>query len=78
MSATAKLEDRHIERLWRQIRAKDTPQTVVRETSPRRFFLIDAQSPRVDALLNCPEWSRRVVGTFYPDVEIDVLCEEVG
>jgi hypothetical protein len=78
LNAPAKLEDRHIERLWRQICAKDTPQTVVRETSPRRFFLIDAQSPRVDALLNCPEWSRRVVGTFYPDVEIDVLCEEVG
>ncbi|MBK7357546.1 hypothetical protein [Propionivibrio sp.] len=46
------------------------------ESAP--IFLIDAQSPRVDALLNSPEWSRRVVGTFYPDVEIDVLCEEVG
>ena len=31
MIAQAKLEDRHIERLWRQIRAKDVSQTVVRE-----------------------------------------------
>ena len=62
--AQAKLEDRHIERLWRQIRAKDVSQTVVREASHHRFFLIDSDSPRVEALLASPAWAKRIVGTF--------------
>ena len=78
MSAPAKLEDRHVERLWRQIRAKDVSQTVVREASHHRFFLIDVDSPRVEALLASPAWSRRIVGTFSPDVDFEVLCEEVA
>ena len=78
MNAPAKLEDRHIERLWRQIRAKLVPQTVVREKSHHRFFLIDSDSPRVEALLASPAWAKRIVGTFSPDVDYEVLCEEVG
>jgi len=76
--AQAKLEDRHIERLWRQIRAKRVPQTVVREKNHHRFFLIDSDSPRVEALLASPAWAKRIVGTFSPDAEYEVLCEEVG
>ena len=78
MNAPAKLEDRHIERLWRQICAKRVPQTVVREKSHHRFFLIDSDSPRVEALLASPAWAPRVVGTFSPYVDFAVLCEEVG
>ncbi|MBK8746101.1 hypothetical protein [Propionivibrio sp.] len=78
MNAPAKLEDRHIERLWRQICAKLVPQTVVRENSHHRFFLIDSTGPRVEALLASPAWAKRIVGTFSPDVGYEVLCEEVG
>ena len=78
MIAPEKLEDRHVERLWRQIRAKRVSQTVVREASHHRFFLIDSDSPRVEALLASPAWAKRIVGTFSPDVEYEVLCEEVG
>ena len=78
MNAPAKLEDRHIERLWRQIRAKQVPQTVVRKASNHRFLLIDADSPRVEALLASPQWASCVVGTFSPDVDFAVLCEELG
>ena len=51
---------------------------VVREASHHRFFLIDSDSPRVEALLASPAWAKRVVGTFSPDVDFEVLCEEVG
>lgn len=79
MNAPAKLEDRHIERLWRQIRAKRVPQMVVRKPSNHHFLLIDVvDSLRVEALLASPAWAPRVVGTFSPDVEYEVLCEEVG
>lgn len=78
MSAPEKLEDRNVERLWRQIRAKRVPQTVVREKSHHRFILIDSDSPRVEALLASPSWAKRIVGTFSPDVDFAVLCEEVG
>lgn len=78
MNAPAKLEDRHIERLWRQICAKRVPQTVVREKSHHHFLLIDVDSLRVEALLASPAWAKRIVGTFSPDVDFAVLCEEVG
>lgn len=78
MNAPAKLEDRHIERLWRQIRAKRVPQTVVRKPSNHHFLLIDVDSLRVEALLASPAWAKRIVGTFSPDVDFAVLCEEVG
>ena len=77
MNAPAKLEDRRVERLWRQIRAKLVPQTVVSRGNGK-FYLIDSTGPRVDALLASPQWALCVLGTFSPDVGYEVLCEEVG
>lgn len=70
------MDEHKLERLHRRIAARSGPQGVVCRAG--KFDLIAADSPRLDAILNSPDWSGHVIGVFSPDVSIDVLRSEVA
>lgn len=69
------MDDHKLERLHRRLSARSGPQAIVCQSG--KFDLIDADSPRLGAMLAVPEWAGRVIGVFSPDVPIDVLRDEV-
>lgn len=70
------MDDHKIERLHRRLAARSGPQAIVLRSD--KFDLLDADSPRLDAMLATSAWAGRVIGVFSPDVPIEVLRDEVA
>ena len=69
------VDERKLERLYRRLVARSGPQAIICRTG--KFDLLDADSPRLGAMLAVPDWAGRVLGVFSPDVPIEVLRAEV-
>ena len=70
------MDDHKIERLHRRLAARSGPQAIVLRSG--KFDLLDANSPRLDAMLATSSWADLVIGVFSPDVPIEVLRDEVA
>lgn len=70
------MDDHKLARLHRRLSTRSGPQAIVCRSG--KFDLLDADSPRLAAMLMSPAWSPRVLGVFSPDVPINVLRAEVS
>lgn len=70
------MDDHKIERLHRRLTACSSPHAIVLRSD--KFYLVEAESPRLAGILNTPAWVGRVIGVFSPDVPIEVLRDEVA
>jgi len=70
------MDDHKLERLYRRLVARSGPQAIIFRSG--KFDLLDADSPRLTAMLAVPDWAGRVLGVFTPDVQIDVLRDELA
>jgi len=70
------VDERKLERLYRRLVARSGPQAIVCRSG--KFDLVDADSPRLAAMLAVPDWAGRVLGVFSPNVPLDVLRDEVA
>lgn len=70
------MDDHKIERLHRRLTACSSPHAIVLRSD--KFYLVEAESPRLAGILNTLAWAGRVIGVFSPDVPIEVLRDEVA